>query len=191
MTSAQAAELIDRYAAKLHRFFDTRVGSHADDLCQASFEACVKGRESIDEDGAGRSYRAYLFGVARNKLLNHYERQRNAADRFDPLEVSVADLAPSASQHAAQNEEARLVGEALRRLPVDYQLTLELHYWEGMTTAEIAAATDTPTGTVKARLARGRARLKTLIAELATDPAARDAALEHTDELARALGRPR
>ncbi|MEM6989701.1 MAG: sigma-70 family RNA polymerase sigma factor [Myxococcota bacterium] len=184
-----AATLIDRYAARLHRFFDARVGGHADDLCQQTLEACVQGRASIDVDGQRRSYRAYLFGIARHKLLDHYRSQRSRDDRLDPLEVSVADLAPSASQHAAANEEARLVAAALRRLPIDYQMTLELHYWDGMTTAEISEATETPVGTVKTRLTRGRRKLKKLIATLALDEASREAALERTDELARELGR--
>jgi RNA polymerase sigma-70 factor (ECF subfamily) len=183
------SELIERYAPRLHRFFDTRVVSHADDLCQQTLEACVQGREIIEEDGSSRSFRSYVFGVARRKLLNHYRSERVRDAHFDALETSVQDIAPTASQHAASRQEAQLVASALRRLPIDYQITLELHYWEGLTTQEIATALDAPVNTVKTRLARGRDRLKEIIAALAADDAVRDIALRQTAEIARALGR--
>jgi len=57
--------------------------------------------------------------------------------------------------------------EALRRLPLDLQIAIELHYWEGMTVREIALVVDAPEGTIKRRLQRARARLEAIIRELA------------------------
>ena len=65
-------------------------------------------------------------------------------------------------------------GEALRRLPVDLQLVVELHYWEDHSTAEIAALLELAQGTVKSRLRRAREALE---ADLHTDATAVSALL--------------
>ncbi|MEV0725026.1 SigE family RNA polymerase sigma factor [Micromonospora purpureochromogenes] len=53
---------------------------------------------------------------------------------------------------------------ALRRLPEEQRTALALYYLLGMPVAEVARETDAPVGTVKARLARGRAALAGLLA---------------------------
>ena len=69
---------------------------------------------------------------------------------------SIADLTPGASTVIRQQETQRQLIEALQRLPVEIQITLELHYWEDMGVTEIARVTGVPSGTVKSRLYRGR-----------------------------------
>jgi RNA polymerase sigma-70 factor (ECF subfamily) len=59
---------------------------------------------------------------------------------------------------------------ALRRLPVDVQLMLELHYWESMRIAEIAKIVEKPINTVKTQMYRGRQQLDVLMAALAETP---------------------
>jgi RNA polymerase sigma-70 factor (ECF subfamily) len=52
---------------------------------------------------------------------------------------------------------------ALRQLPAEQRQAIVLHHLADLSVADIAAQTDTPTGTVKARLARGRKTLATLL----------------------------
>ena len=56
--------------------------------------------------------------------------------------------------------------EALRRIPLDYQIAVELFYWEGLTGSEVASALGVPEGTVRTHLARGRKALAERMAEL-------------------------
>ena len=62
----------------------------------------------------------------------------------------------TASAEAAQHEEQRLLLEALRRIPLDLQIAIELHYWEGMSGPDLAQVLDIPEGTVRSRLRRAR-----------------------------------
>ncbi|MDG4823700.1 SigE family RNA polymerase sigma factor [Asanoa sp. WMMD1127] len=55
--------------------------------------------------------------------------------------------------------------DALRRLPAAQRTALALHYVLGLSVADIATETGAPIGTVKARLARGRAALAALLGE--------------------------
>jgi RNA polymerase sigma-70 factor (ECF subfamily) len=54
---------------------------------------------------------------------------------------------------------------ALRTLPPAQRTALALHYVYGYSVADIARETGAPTGTVKARLHRGRAALAPLLSE--------------------------
>ena len=155
--------LIKRYSGLLLRFFGTKVGEEADDLVQQTFVACTERKGAIQNPA---SFRAYLLAIARAVLVEHFRRKSRHARRFDALETSAADLDPTPSQHLAKNEERRLMGEALRRIPLELQVALELYYWEGMAGPELAAALGLPEGTVRTRLRRGRQLVRERLAEL-------------------------
>jgi RNA polymerase sigma-70 factor (sigma-E family) len=57
---------------------------------------------------------------------------------------------------------------ALRQIPPDQRRVIVLHHLVGLSVAEISVEVGAPTGTVKARLARGR---KAMAAHLSDDPA--------------------
>jgi len=69
-----------------------------------------------------------------------------------------------------EREELRLFLAALRTIPFDLQVVLELHYWEQCSVAEMAAALEIPEGTVKSRLRRGREQLRAAVDRLAERP---------------------
>jgi RNA polymerase sigma-70 factor (sigma-E family) len=52
---------------------------------------------------------------------------------------------------------------ALRRLPLEQRVALTLHYLVGLSVADVATETGAPTGTVKARLSRGRRALAEIL----------------------------
>lgn len=167
-------ELFGRYFEPVSRFFANKVRADHEDLIQETFEACVRGRDRLRDDN---SFRAYLFSVAFNVLKAHFRRQRAAA-RVDELgSVSVHDLAPGPSTVMGVAEQGQLLLEALRRLPMDTQVVLEMRYWEEMSSTEIGAALSVPPATVRTRLHRGREQLEQAIAELPASRDSRDATL--------------
>lgn len=178
--------LFERYYAPVERFFRNKVDeSVLPDLIQSTFLACVEGQERIRDDG---ELRAYLFGIAHNQLRKHYRRKHgDREDRTDFEELSVADLSPTMSQVLAVRQEQRLLLEALRRIPLDCQVVLELHYWEQIGTDEISAVLDVPAGTVKSRLQRGRRLLEEKLERLAASPDLLESTLANLDEWARDL----
>jgi RNA polymerase sigma-70 factor (ECF subfamily) len=158
--------LFERHYDGVVRFFRNKAGDMiAGDLVQKTFLACFEGLAAYRGDA---SVRTYLFAIAYRLLCKHYEAQRR--DRIDLVSVSVHDLGHSPSEVLAAREEQRLVLAALRRIPLEYQALLELHYWEHMTAAEAAAALAIPEGTAKTRLRRGRQLLAAQLAALAGSP---------------------
>ena len=90
--------------------------------------------------------------------------------RLDFTSVSIADLRPSPSAAIGAREDLRLLLSALRQIPLELQVLLELYYWERMTTGEIAEALEIPPGTARTRLMRARELLRAKMSEIAADP---------------------
>ena len=185
------SSLLRRYVPSVFRMFQSTAADHAQDLTQRTFAACVEGRDRVR---SASSFRAYVFGIARRQLLYFLRSKVGRDDRIDPLEASIQDIAQSPSQVAAGRQEQRLLLEALRRIPLDLQLTVELCYWEGMSMVEIGEVLDVPAGTVKSRLSRARALLRTVIADVADDQVAAQSTMDDFDRwasgLRASLGRP-
>ena len=130
-------------------------------MAQRTFLRCVEPRN--DYQGLS-TFRAFLFGIARNVLLEYIRscvRDRKVDPDFSVR--SVLDLNPRASTMAFAKAEQRQLVAALQQLPVDLQVTLELFYWEELSVEEAAVVLEIPPGTVKSRLHRGRTLLRELI----------------------------
>lgn len=160
-------QLFNRHFDAICRFFANKVSEDVDDLIQKTFLACVEGRERFRGDA---SFRSYLFGVARNVLRRYYRDKRYQKIRFDELESSVHDLAPGGSLLIAEKREQELLLHALRRLPLDHQITLELYYWENLSGRELGEVLGIPEGTVRGRIRRAKQLLEEQLEGLAASP---------------------
>jgi RNA polymerase sigma factor (sigma-70 family) len=161
------ATLVRRHFDRVDLFFRVKVGEErCVDLTQITFLA-VQEAVRLGRFRGDSSFRTWLFGIARNKLLVHLRDGGLEQKRFDPDADSVADSDPSPVTIIDEKQHRRLLLAALRRLALDDQVMLELHYWEHMQIAEIAAVVDKPINTVKARMRRARLRLEELMDELA------------------------
>ncbi|MEO1480678.1 MAG: RNA polymerase sigma factor [Myxococcota bacterium] len=159
--SAAGGILFERYAATVIRFFRSKTDTDVDDLVQDTFFACSRGDRAIE---GHRAFRSYLLGVARHKLYDSLSRR--GREPFDPMTQSATDLGASPFSEIARAQESQLVLRALRAVPLDFQVTLELFYWDELSGEEIAEVTGVSPHTVRSRLARGRERLKMEIERL-------------------------
>ena len=75
-----------------------------------------------------------------------------------------ARMVPVEEVHAASGDEA-LLREALFSLEEKLRTPILLHYIEGYSVEETARALRMPQGTVKSRMARGRAKLREMLQE--------------------------
>ncbi len=171
-TSA-GSELFRRHFDRLVRFFCNKVEeSEYEDLIQRTMLACV---ESRDRFHGRSSFRTFLFSIARHQMLMHFRRKRTRPD-LDFAVTSIAALGTSPSQAAAREQDKGLLLEALRQLPVDVQILIELHYWEDLSAGELAPMFDVDPTTIRTRLHRARSRLRETIEALEPDPSLRERA---------------
>ncbi|MCW3816530.1 SigE family RNA polymerase sigma factor [Micromonospora sp. DR5-3] len=98
---------------------------------------------------------AWVRMVGYRLLVNRWRKIRNGLAAYRRHGPQPAVGPPS--------ENTVALVTALRRLPAEQRQVVVLHHLADLSVAEIAAQTDTPSGTVKARLARGRKALAALL----------------------------
>jgi RNA polymerase sigma factor (sigma-70 family) len=108
---------------------------------------------------------AYLHGVARQVALN----ARRAEQRRQQREARALHPVPTPSPDPLEQLSARelllIVDEEIHRLPEVYRLPVVLCALEGRTAEEAAELLGWTVGSVRGRLARGRSRLETWLAQ--------------------------
>jgi RNA polymerase sigma-70 factor (ECF subfamily) len=81
--------------------------------------------------------------------------------------VSAVDVGAGPTTVVGRRREQRLLLEALRRIPIDSQVVLELYYWEEMSASQTAKVLDIPEGTVRGRVRRAKELLRKELTRLA------------------------
>ncbi|WP_314587687.1 sigma factor-like helix-turn-helix DNA-binding protein [Paenibacillus terrigena] len=79
------------------------------------------------------------------------------------MEILPERAADSTEEIYLSNVSAQLVYQAVLELPEFLRTPIVLHYYEDLSVEEIAFILAKPTGTVKSRLWRGRARLRHML----------------------------
>ncbi len=157
--------LFERHFKGVRRFFKSKVGpENAEDLIQRTFLGCVKGIEQYRGDA---SFRSYLFAIARNELYMHFRSLRTRPGSDPDVSIhSVVDLQTGVSTAMGKEDERQLVLLALRHLPVEAQTLLELAYWEGLSSEELADVFGVSPVTIRTRKFRAREKLRAVVDQL-------------------------
>lgn len=179
--AASGEALFERYYDMIDRFFLNKVGDAVPDLVQETFTRCVKNHDRIRDN----QFRLYVFGIAYHVLKAHLRERYRGNALFDASAASVYDVAPGPATLVVRRREHRLLLEALRQIPIDDQVILELHYWDNLTTDDIAEALAIPVGTARGRLQRARDRLGEVMHRLTASPAALTTTMAQLEDWAR------
>ncbi len=169
---ALAAEAL-KHLDSLHQFahYLTRDAALAEDLVQEAFTKCLAARHQFVP---GSNLRAWLFRILRNAFIDSCRRNRKSPVGGE-LDL---ELASDEDQRAPDRLRGDLELDRLRGLvAVDIEAALSalseearavvLLDVEGFTEAEMAEVMDCAPGTIKSRLSRARAVLRTKLKEYA------------------------
>lgn len=151
-------KLFKRYFDAVYRFHMNKVSNEqqAEDLVQRTFMRLVRVRSNF----RGTSFRAFVFGVAQNVLREYYRSvRRTMSKEISFEELRVADLQAGPVTILARQSDSRRLLLALRRLPIEAQTLVELHYFEKLTGRELAEVMNTNENTIRSRLRAARERL--------------------------------
>lgn len=162
VAAAQAGDrdALDRLLAahqdRLHALCRRMTGDPTDalDALQDSLIAIVRGLPSFD----GRSkVSTWMHRVTTNCCLDELRRrQRRPTDPLPDHDLEDAKLAPSVAERVSDRTD---IDRALAALPPEFRAPVVLRDLLGHDYAEIADLLGLPPGTVRSRIARGRAAL--------------------------------
>lgn len=143
----------------------------AADVAQETFIAAYRAIQSFR---GGSSLRAWLLRIATNQACDHWRRtNRHPVDSLDsvmdegephgvglPGTLVTTEQAANPEEFLLNQELQVLIQKGLQELPLDQRVAVVLCDVQGLSYEEIAASTQTSLGTVRSRIARGRARLR-------------------------------
>ena len=143
----------------------------AADVTQDAFLAAFR---AISSFRGGSSFRAWLLRIASNLACDHWRRtnrhplesldvltdedEPHAANMLNTLAASETEVNPE--EFLLNSELQAVISRGLQELPLEQRVAVILCDIEGLSYEEIAASTQTSLGTVRSRIARGRARLR-------------------------------
>jgi RNA polymerase sigma-70 factor (ECF subfamily) len=138
-------------------------GAHVEDLAQEAFLRAFRALPGFEVVGAGRPS-TWLITIARNLVLDHRKRRVETLRGGTSMDDGPADArTPETERQRAE------LGTALMRaaaeLSDEQRDAFILAEFHDLTLEEIATMAGVPTGTIKARLSRARARLRELLGE--------------------------
>ena len=152
---ARFEQVVRAYANDLFRYqyWLCRNRALAEDLTQETFaRAWAAWEDQRDE----KAVKAWLYTIARNEHARLYERKRLDVDPDADLDALVA-------QEAADPSLSIDLRKALGLLPQAYRDPLLLQVLGGLSSAEIAASTQSSEEAVNMRLSRARKALRALL----------------------------
>jgi RNA polymerase sigma-70 factor (ECF subfamily) len=154
--------LFDRHYRRIRRFCSARAGPDAaDDLAAETFVTAFRRRS--DYDPAFPDAAPWLFGIALNVV--RASRRRELAHRRVAEHVASIDVAECRPESF---EADGALSDALRGLGEQDRDLIVLFAWAELTYEELAKCFGLPVGTVRSRLSRIRARLRTQLEASAT-----------------------
>jgi RNA polymerase sigma-70 factor, ECF subfamily len=159
--------LFERHSGPIYNYCFRRTADWAlaEDLTSLTFLLAWRGvrREPLQATSA----LPLLYGIATNVLRNQRRSLKRGREAFGRLALPRLEEPDFAEETGARLDDQAAMRALLRlflRLPRREQDVIGLCEWSGLSYEDTAAALGIPIGTVRSRLARGRARLRELAA---------------------------
>ena len=131
----------------------------AEDITQEVFLGAFQSKHAFHDNGSAL---AWLRGIARHKIADHFRGRGDASSRLRISPKPASDLPARADSATEANppERAVLVAMALRQLPENYAELLEEKYLEGLSVRRIARNRSSTEKAVESALTRARAAFR-------------------------------
>lgn len=164
------ATLYDRYANVLYSLALKILSESApaQDVVHEAFLTAWR-KAAVYSESRG-NVATWLVVLCRNLAIDQYRAKMRLASRRVEFEAATEYLFsmeddPAAAAVAA--DDIRQLREALIKLPSEQKQVIEMAYFQGMSQSEIAAATQTPLGTVKTRTRQALLKLREALVNIA------------------------
>lgn len=155
--------LLRRHYDRIHAVCRRLAGNEADalDACQEALISIARGIGRFDGRAA---FSTWAYRVATNACLDELRRRRRRPDLGLPDELDdgfsgTPDRSPRSSAGIESVADRLAIDAALATLPIEFRAPVVLRDLCDLDYAEIAEVLEIPPGTVRSRIARGRAHL--------------------------------
>jgi len=144
--------LYQRYVTRVYSYFAWRFGQrHAEDLTSDVFTRALAARSSFE---IGRAWRPWLFGIARNRALEHLRTLKRDSSEPEFTELDMKESATDVSAEVVFDEQAKAVRQIVATLPDSQREAVELRFWAGLSYREITEVLGGSEGALRVQIHR-------------------------------------
>ncbi len=140
--------LYQKYVSDLYTFIYYRCGQHAETAEDLTAELFTKAFAQLGKfESRGFSYRALLYTIARNLIIDYYRVSHKQTVELDP------DAVRSSSDIANQTD-LKLMWKEISKFGTDVTEVFELRYLQGLSYDDIAAIVNKSPGSIRTLVSR-------------------------------------
>ena len=144
--------LYRRYVSRVFSYLAWRFGMrHAEDLTADVFTRALKARSKFQ---IGKAWRPWLFGIARNRSLEHLRSLKRDAAEPEFEESDMSEFVADVSTEVVMDDQAQAVRKIVAELPEGHREVVELRFWAGLSYREIAEVLGGSEGVLRVQIHR-------------------------------------
>lgn len=154
------SRIVEAYQRPVYNLCYRMLGNHtlAEDAAQETFLRAFKGLRRYDPQ---RRFVTWLLSIASHHCIDRLRRRKL---RLVPLEElhsapQIADAAPGPESTLAKAEQEQELRRSILHLASTDRAAIVLHYWHGLSYAEVAETLSLTISAVKSRMHRARREL--------------------------------
>lgn len=154
--------LVEQYRDNVYRLTYRMCGNpyDADEAAQEAFVAAWRALPNFRGDA---KFSTWLYRLATNAAIDLMRREKRHHASAESEMPDIADDRESPQESVERTEQQEAVQKALSALSEEYREILLLRYMEELDYSEIAEVLHLPSGTVKSRINRAKAALKSAL----------------------------
>lgn len=162
--------LVSKYQDRIYSAVYNYV-PNPEDAVDITQDAFVKAYSKLTSFDSGSTFYTWLYRIAVNTAIDFLRKRKSRpADSLDDDKFSEMGFEPVSNDVGADpvsvlhtNEQQRMLKRAISSLSEKLRTVIVLHDVEGLSQEEVAEILKVPVGTVKSRVSRGRAELRSLL----------------------------
>lgn len=153
--------LVEQYQEVAFRaaYLIVRDAQTAEDVSQEAFIRAFRGLRGFRPN---EPFRPWLLRIVTNLAINEVRSRQRRTGLLDRVSRTTPPAAEP-PEVTLKDEYASTLARAINELPIDDRVVLHLRYFLDLPEREIATTIGKPAGTVKSRLHRASARLRSVI----------------------------
>jgi len=156
--TALFSEIIDEYNSTVRMFFASRIFDQQsiDDLAQEVFIAVYENLSKYDID---RNLKAWIMGIAFNRLKLHYRKNKNRQTAYDKLlaKINKQEFQPDIAE--ISNDKTDQLRDCMKKLPEKAMNILKARFYEKEKVKDLALLNDMTIDALSAFIYRSKKKL--------------------------------
>lgn len=150
-------ELVYRYEKQIFRF-TKKMCRHQEEAEDATQDSFAKAFQKIQQFDCKRTFKTWLFTIARNEALNRLNKRPATNDQ--DINLKADEQHQPVPQKIAEQERYQVLESEIQSMPDDARELLTLFYQQELSVKEMAEVIGKSEGAIKTGLHRARKLLK-------------------------------